>query len=81
MRRRGRAAIGIERPFDVILDEAVAKHRAGMIEHDGVGLALGGAQHAADHLPIEPHLARRPRQDAATDLGHVPAFGQHHAIA
>ena len=75
------ASIGIERPFDVILDKAVAKHGAGMIEHDGVGLAVGGPQHAADHLPVQAHLVGRPGQDAAADLGHVPAFGQHHAVA
>ena len=74
------APIGIERPLDAILGEAVTEHGAGMIEDDRVGLAIGRAQHAADHLAIEPHLLGRPRQDAAADLGHVPAFGQHHAI-
>ena len=33
------AAIGIERPLDRVLDEAVPEHGAAVIEHDRVGLA------------------------------------------
>ena len=43
-------------------------------------LAFGRPQHAADHLAIQAHLFRWPGQNAAADLGHVPAFGQHHAV-
>ena len=74
------ASIRIERPLDRILDEAVAEHGAAVIEHDGVGLAVGRSQHAADHLPVQAHLLRRARQDAAADFRHVPALGEHHAV-
>ena len=74
------AAIGIECPVNSILDETMPVYRAGMIENDRIGLAIGRPQHATNHLPIQSHLLRRPRQDAAADRGHVPAFGQDHAI-
>src|SRR6516225_6157112 len=66
------ALIGIEHPFDRIFDEAVVEHRAGMIEDDAVGLAIGGPENAADHLAVKTHLFGRPRQDAAAGIGHVP---------
>ena len=80
VRRAGGSVLRIERPLDRILDEAVPEHGAAVIEHDRVGLAVGRPQHAADHLAVQAHLLGRPRQDAAADLGHVPALGQHHAI-
>ena len=80
MRRTLGAAIRIERPVNSILNEAVPEDGAAVIEDDGVGLAFGRTQYPADHLAIEPHLLRRSRQDAATDLRHIPAFGEHHAV-
>ena len=74
-------AIGIERPLDEILGETEPVGGAGMIDHDAVGLVRRGAQSAADHLAVKPHLLGRPRQDQAAERRHVPALGQHHAIA
>src|SRR6516162_1386348 len=45
------AAIGVERPVDMVLGQTVPKHGAGMVEHDCIGLAVGGTQYAPDHLP------------------------------
>src|SRR5215831_4436869 len=80
MRRGCGAAIGVERPFDMVLGQTVSKYGAGMVENHGVGLAVGGAQHAADHLAKQTHLLRRPCENAAADGRAVPALGQHHAV-
>ena len=56
-------------------------YRAAVVEDDRVGLAVGRPQHPADHLAIEAHLLGRAGEDGAADLGHVPALGQHHAVA
>jgi len=52
-----------------------------MVEDDGVELARRGSQHPPDHLPVKAHPLRRAGEDATTDIGQVPAFGQHHARA
>src|SRR4029077_9877615 len=81
MHRTFGAAIGVERPLDRVFDEAVEEYCAAVIEHDGIGLGIGRTQDAPDHLPIQAHLARWSRENAATDVGHVPALGEHHAVA
>ena len=58
----------------------MTKHSAGMVENNGVGLAISWAQHAPDHLAIQTYLFGRARQDKAAAVGHVPAFSQHHAV-
>ena len=73
-------AVWIERPRDPILGQPMREHRTAVIEDDRVRLALGRPQHTTNHLPEQPHLARRAREDAAADLRHVPAFGQNHAV-
>src|SRR5262249_22120803 len=80
LRGSDRTSIDGERPFDAILGEAVAVHGAAMVENHCVGLALIRPQHSADHLAVKSHLLGGPRQNAATHGGHVPAFGEHHAI-
>ena len=80
MFRVGRAKVRIQRPGYRVLDEPMSEHGAAVVEHDGVNLARSRPQHAADHLPEQAHLLRRTREDAAADLGHVPALGQHHAV-
>src|SRR5262249_48622525 len=50
-----------------------------VVENDGIGLALGGSQHSADHLAEQPHLFRWSCENAATHIGHVPSLGEHHA--
>ena len=80
MRRTLGVTIWIERPFDRVFHKPVPKHRARVIEHDGVVLARGRAQDAADHLPEQTHLAGRTREDAARHFRHIPTFGEHHAI-
>lgn len=74
------AAIRIQCPINPIFGKTVPKDGAGMIEDDGVGLAFGGTQYSPDHLAIEAHLLCRPRQNAATDFGRIPAFSQHQII-
>src|SRR5262249_36811839 len=44
-------AIDVERPFDMVLGQAVTEYGAGMVEDDCAVLALGRPQHAANHLP------------------------------
>jgi hypothetical protein len=51
-----------------------------MIENNGVLFLRRGSKHAAKHLPIEADLLRRPRENAATNIGHIPALSQHHAV-
>ena len=40
-------AIGVERPLDVILGEAVAENGTAVIEHNAIGLAGSRAQHCS----------------------------------
>src|SRR5262245_42726330 len=54
--------------------------KSGVIEDDRIFLARRRAQHPADHLTVQAELLRRPRQDAAADLGAIPTFGQHRAV-
>lgn len=75
-----RALLRIERPFDVILDKTMSEHGPAMIEDYRVNLAGGGPQRAPNHLAIEAHLARRPGENLASDLGHIPTLGQNHAV-
>ena len=68
VRRTYRALLGVERPLDGILDKTVPEHGAGMIEDYGVDLAGRRSQHAADHLPVQPHFLGRSGENAAGDF-------------
>src|SRR5262245_51796358 len=64
--RTARQALGVERPLDVILGQAMHVHCAGMVEEDAVRFAVGWTQAASDHLAKQAHPLRRPREyDAA----------------
>src|SRR5262249_54941194 len=80
LRRVDCAPVDGERPLDMILGQAVAIDGTAVIENDRGGLAISRPQHSADHLAVKSHLLGGPRQNAATHGGHVPAFGEHHAI-
>ena len=76
-----RHAILCEGPIDRLLDEAVLKDRAGVVEDQCVGFPGRRPQHSADHpLPIQAHALGRSREHQATHLGLVPALRQHHAV-
>jgi hypothetical protein len=51
-----------------------------MIEHNEVLLAVGRAQSATDHLPVEAELPRRPRQNQAVNIWQIEAFSENHTI-
>src|SRR5262249_56342852 len=53
---------------------------AAVVDHDHVGLAVGGPQAASEHLAIQTHSARWPRQHDATNIGAVKTFGQDRAV-
>src|SRR5262249_16631051 len=73
-------AFRVKRPFNLVLNEAVTKDGATMIEHDGVGLARRGPQDATDHLAKQSHLLGRPGEDAAAHFWKVPALSENHAV-
>src|SRR5262249_42650845 len=66
------ALVGLKRPFDVILGQAMPKDGARVVKNDGVGLSVRRPQNATDHLPVKPHLPGRSGENAATDFGHIP---------
>src|SRR5262249_27967274 len=55
--------IGIQRPFDMILRQAMAEDGTTMIEDYTIGFAVSRTQPAADHLAIQSHLFGGPSQD------------------
>jgi hypothetical protein len=69
-----------EGPYDTILNETMPMHRPAVVDDNGIGLAVERPQDTADHLAIEPHLARWPCQHAASDRWLIPALGEYHAI-
>jgi hypothetical protein len=75
------AEIRAQEPINSVFRQAMAEHCTAVIEDDCINFARCRPQHAADHLAEQAHLLRGSRQDAAADLGHIPAFGQYHAIA
>src|SRR5262245_16012966 len=64
----------------MILWQAMAEHRAAVIEDDCIDLTRRRTQHPADHLAEETHLLCGPGQDQGAGVGHVPTFSQDHAV-
>ena len=50
--------IGVERPFDRILEEPVPIHRARVVDQDQVALVLRRAQSTSSHLSKERNLSK-----------------------
>src|SRR5262249_7743480 len=80
LRAVDRTFVGVQRPLDPVFGKAKLAVGSSVIDDDGVDLTRCRSQYAADHLPIEPELLRGTREDATSDLGHIPALGQHHAV-
>src|SRR5262245_12896497 len=55
-------------------------HGTAMVEDDAIRFALSRTKTTADHLPEQAHLFGGAGEDDAARLGHVPAFGEHHAV-
>lgn len=75
-----RALVRRQGPDDRFIDVTVLEYRAGMVNHQAVGLARRRPEPAADHLPVEHDRPRRPRQDDAADVRHVHTLADDAAV-